>query len=88
MSAGRFITQADLDARSRVVVLGHDVAETLFPNDPYPIGQTIRMSSTAFDVIGVLGEKGGSGFNNADEIVIIPLTTAQTRLFKVESRPR
>ncbi len=85
VTAGRFINQADLDSRLRVVVLGHAVADTLFPNDPYPIGQTVRIASTAFDVIGVLGEKGGSGFNNADEILIIPLTTAQTRLYRAAS---
>ncbi len=83
IAAGRFITTEDQTARARVAVLGHTVAEALFPNDPYPIGQTIRVNSTAFDVVGVLAEKGGSGFNNADDLVIVPLSTAQTRLFKV-----
>jgi putative ABC transport system permease protein len=83
MASGRFITKEDSDTRARVVVLGDTVAQTLFPNDPYPIGQTIRVQNIAFDVVGVLAPKGGSGFNNGDDVALVPLTTAQTRLFSV-----
>jgi putative ABC transport system permease protein len=82
VSVGRSVTQDDIDAMARVAVLGDTVAQTLFPGDAYPIGETIRLNNVAFDVIGVLAQKGGSGMGNADDTILIPLSTAQTRLFK------
>jgi putative ABC transport system permease protein len=81
MATGRFITSEDNSSRARVAVLGDTVATALFPDDPYPIGQTIRVNNIAFDVVGIMAPKGGSGFNNADDTIIVPLETALTRLF-------
>lgn len=81
--AGRFIDQNDVDSLSRVAVLGQDVVNGLFP-DTFPIGQTIRIAGVRFTVIGVLEGLGGGGFGapgtNQDRLIIIPITTAQTRL--------
>jgi putative ABC transport system permease protein len=79
---GDFITEQDLASASRVCVLGPVVAEKLFGSDIYPIGQTIKINRIPFRVIGVLETKGGSGFGNRDDIILVPLTTAVTRLFK------
>jgi putative ABC transport system permease protein len=79
---GRFISAEDVAGRSRVAVLGQTVLEDLFPEDAYPIGQVIKINQVPFKVIGVLEEKGGSGFGgDEDDIIFVPLTTAQTRLF-------
>ena len=80
--AGRFFDQRDLDGLSRVVVLGPTAAERLFPG-VYPIGRTLRIQGVRFEVIGVLNPVGG-GFGppgtDRDSLVLMPLTTAQTRL--------
>ena len=79
---GEFISTQDLESRSRVVVLGQTVVENLFPDNPYPLGETVRINSIAFRVIGVMEEKGGAtNFADQDDVVYVPLTTAQTRLF-------
>ena len=79
--AGAFFTEQDLNANARVAVLGQTVYEALFPDGELPLGETIKIDSTNFRVIGVMEEKGGSGFNDQDDLILIPLTTAQRRLF-------
>jgi putative ABC transport system permease protein len=85
VATGDWITRAEVDSRSSVVVLGDTVAQQLFP-DSDPIGQTVRMSvggrtGTNFRVIGVAQAKGGSGLGNTDDSVYVPITTVMARLF-------
>ncbi|PWH20859.1 MAG: hypothetical protein DDG58_00820 [Ardenticatenia bacterium] len=82
LTLGEFINQEHVNARSRVAVLGAQPAERLFDEGEYPIGQTVKLNDIPFRVIGVLEEKGGGPFGNQDNIVIIPISTAQTRLFR------
>ncbi len=78
---GQFIFQEHVDRRARVAVLGTRVVEQLFEVYEYPIGQMIRINGLPFEVIGVLEEKGLSGFGgDQDNVVLIPISTAQTRL--------
>jgi putative ABC transport system permease protein len=84
--AGEFIRESDMEARSRVAVLGQDVIEELFPDNPYPLGETIKINDVLFRVIGVMEEKGGSSFGSQDEIIFVPLTTMQTRLVSMRSQ--
>ena len=80
---GTFITDADVEERSRVVVIGSDVFGKLFQPNEDPIDQTIRVNNILFRVIGVMEERGaGVGGANLDELVFIPLTTVQDRLFR------
>ncbi len=81
---GAFIDQHELDARSRVVVLGPTVASNLFP-DRDPVGQTVKISVSGrvgenFKVVGVTKAKGASGFGSEDDQVFVPLTTMQQRI--------
>jgi putative ABC transport system permease protein len=85
VATGDWISKAEVDARSSVVVLGDTVAQQLFP-DSDPIGQTVRMSvqgrtGTNFRVIGVAQAKGASGLGNTDDQVYVPITTVMARLF-------
>jgi len=80
LSNGTFITNQHLDALSRVAVLGANTAQTLF-GDADPLGQEIRINRMNFRVIGVLEPRGGSPMLAQDDVVLIPLTTAQRRLF-------
>ena len=83
---GMFIDQEDLNSRARVALLGRTVVEELFPDNPYPLEQTVKINDVPFRVIGVLEEKGGSQMGDEDNTVLVPLTTAQTRLFPSRSR--
>jgi putative ABC transport system permease protein len=77
---GQFISQEDVDQRARVAVLGYEVVQTLFENYGSPLGQSVRVNGIRFEVIGVLPESGQTGFGNPDNTMLVPLSTAQTRL--------
>lgn len=83
MSSGNFITQNDVNSMTKVAVIGPQVVTNLFPNSSNPVGQTFRIKNQTFVVIGVTVSKGGSGFLNQDNMVFIPLTTAQKQVFGV-----
>ncbi len=75
---GRFITEADVNSASRVIVLGPTVAEKLFGNFD-PVGESIRVNRVPFTVIGVLESKGSSFGTDNDDIAIVPISTARQR---------
>jgi putative ABC transport system permease protein len=60
-----------------VAVLGPTVRDDLFGEEANPVGQTIRINGIQFNVIGVTATKGGTGFGSSDDMIFIPLTTAQ-----------
>ena len=83
VQAGSFITNEDLESRSRVAVIGTTVAGNLFAA-LNPIGQSVRINNAPFTVVGVLESKGQSGGGqDQDDVVIIPLTTAQERMMGI-----
>lgn len=84
MTSGTFITDAQVSASSKVAILGPTTAEDLFGVGVDPVGQTIRIGGKNFQVIGVTKSKGGSGMNNTDDRIYIPLTTAQKQIFGVK----
>ena len=86
LELGDGLTENDMDTQARVAVLGANVADDLFPDDEFPIGKTIKIRGVQYEVIGVLKSKGGVGFLNEDELVYVPFTTAQSRLFRVHTR--
>jgi putative ABC transport system permease protein len=81
VETGSFLSDADVNTRSRVAVLGSDAYEKLFEEGAYPIGQTIKINRIPFRVVGVLESQGVSNFGGMDNTVYVPLTTAQTRLY-------
>ena len=78
---GTFIGDEDMRSRARVAVLGQSVLKELFPSGVNPIGQIVKINRVPFRVIGVMEEKGVSSFSDDNDVVFVPLTTAQTRLF-------
>jgi len=80
LSAGRFFNQTDNKTMNAVCVIGSTVAQNLFERGANPIGQTIRINNIGFQVIGVLEEKGSSGWQNPDDQILAPLNTVQKRL--------
>lgn len=83
MENGQFISQFDLDAQRQVAVLGKQVATDIFGEESNPTGKIIRINNKTFTIIGVTQSKGGTGFFNQDDVVYIPLTTAQKNIFGV-----
>lgn len=76
---GAFFTERDIRARSKVAVLGKDVADHLFP-DQNPVGEKIRIRNTPFKVIGVLTEKGQGPRGSEDDVILCPSTTVLHRM--------
>ncbi len=80
VSDGRFVDESDVLTSARVAVLGQTTREDLFDEGIDPVGQTIRINGIPFRVIGVMEERGGSSFGDENEVVYVPISTAQTRL--------
>jgi putative ABC transport system permease protein len=76
---GTFFDDAAQRARARVAVIGTTVIEQVF-GDEDPIGKVIRVNRVAFTVIGTIKKRGGTGWMDPDDMVIVPLSTAQGRL--------
>lgn len=74
---GSFISSQDVSNRSKVAVIGPTVRDDLFGQDAEGVGQTIRINGIEFRVIGITVSKGGTGFNNQDDMVYIPFSSAQ-----------
>jgi putative ABC transport system permease protein len=86
---GAFISDQDVSSAARVAVLGTTVVERLFGDKSLnPIGQTVLINERVFTVIGVMEEQGGgAGFiGDQNEVVYIPISTAQTRLARARAR--
>ena len=83
IASGNFITQRDVEVMNKVAVLGPQVVTDLFGEGANPIGQSIRAGGQTLKIIGVTQAKGGSGFQNQDDMVFVPLTTAQKQLFGI-----
>ena len=74
---GSFITEQNTRSLSKVAVLGPTTRDDLFGEGVNPVGQTIRINRMDFKVIGVTKSKGGTGFGSQDDMIFIPLSTAQ-----------
>ncbi|MBC8042440.1 MAG: ABC transporter permease [Rhizobacter sp.] len=77
---GRYFTDQELKEARTVAVIGPTVAQNLFDAGQDPLGKTIRLKNINFEIIGVLEEKGQSGFQNLDDQVLVPLSTMQKRV--------
>ena len=81
VSSGRFLTDQDVRSSTKVAVIGETVAYELF-GSANPVGEIIRIKKVPFQVVGVLAPKGQSAFgSDQDDVIFVPVTTAQKRLF-------
>ncbi len=80
IAEGEAFTDADEASAALVCDIGQTVARNLFPNTD-PVGQTILIRNVPFTVKGVLAAKGSNGFQDQDDIILMPYETAQIRLF-------
>lgn len=85
---GRILNDRDLISRGRVAVIGKTVADSLFP-EGNPVGKIMRIKKAPFQVVGVLKSKGqGSMGMDQDDVVYVPLTTAQNRMMGITNVQR
>ncbi|HUO75657.1 MAG TPA: ABC transporter permease [Candidatus Paceibacterota bacterium] len=77
---GSFFTDAQVQSGARVAILGPTTRDDLFGAGSEAVGETIRINSTEFTVIGVTVAKGGTGFGSQDDMIYVPITTAQRYL--------
>jgi putative ABC transport system permease protein len=80
IAEGDFISDDQVSSVASVVVLGSNVALSLFPNGD-GLGQVVRINRQSFQVIGILKSQGGTGFGSLDDSAMVPLSTAQRKLF-------
>ncbi len=85
---GEFITEEHELGHASVALVGVDVADKIFGRRDGLVGENIRIDGQSFRVIGVLAPKGGGAFGSEDDRVVIPFTTAQTRLLHRAGRDR
>ncbi|KAA0207031.1 FtsX-like permease family protein [Candidatus Uhrbacteria bacterium] len=91
VARGRFLSDEDVDARSRTIVLGHLLARRLFGVED-PIGKQVRISRRNFRVVGVLEPSGARYLINLDDLVYIPTTAAmdlynRDHIFRIIFKP-
>jgi putative ABC transport system permease protein len=80
VSSGTFFTDADLRGMRKVAVIGNTVAQNLYPGTD-PVGAQLQIRNVPFEIVGVLAAKGqNAGGQDQDDVVIVPYTTAQSRL--------
>ena len=81
LESGYPFTDSDVRGATRVVVLGQTIAQNLF-GDEDPLGKTIRIKNSPYLVVGILAKKGQSlDGRDQDDTAIVPISTAQTKLF-------
>jgi macrolide transport system ATP-binding/permease protein len=78
-TTGSFFKDEEVRMRARVALLGTTVVTQLF-GDSDPMGAIIRINRITFKVIGILPQKGATGWRDQDDVVIMPVTTAMYRL--------
>jgi len=82
VARGNFFTRRDVRSYAPVAVLGQTVARLLFPAGEDPVGRFVLIKNVPFEIIGVMSEKGASNWGtDQDDVIFVPLTTAQVRLF-------
>lgn len=80
LASGQMFDEAAADSGRKVAVLGQTVVDNLFGEGVDPVGQRIRVGPIPFTVVGVLTPKGQSGFQDQDDIVVVPLDAARSRI--------
>jgi putative ABC transport system permease protein len=82
VSEGAIFSDQQVNIHARVVVIGADLATTLFGRTTNLTGQEMRINGQTFTIIGVLQSKGGTSLGSSDNQAVIPLTTARDRVIR------
>ena len=77
MNIGSFFSDQQQKTSAKVAILGPTTRNDLFGVNANPVGQSVKIRNVDFQVVGVTESKGGSGFNNPDSNIFVPLSSAQ-----------
>ncbi|MDP9254982.1 MAG: ABC transporter permease [Actinomycetota bacterium] len=77
IAGGRAITDKDVTSHARVIDIGQTIASALFTSGQNPLGQTVKLGSASFTIVGVLAPKGTTGNVDSDAVVIAPYTAVE-----------
>jgi len=78
LEAGRLITEEDIENKEKVIVLGSNIIEELFPEVKEIVGKSVKIQSKTFEIIGIIKETGRSfGKSSIDDTIFAPNTTAE-----------
>jgi putative ABC transport system permease protein len=80
VDTGSFFSDLQIKSSAKVAVLGPTTRDDLFGNGVNPIGQSVKINNIEFRVVGMTQSKGGTGFNNPDDAIYVPYSTAQSYL--------
>ncbi len=83
IAQGRAFTEGEDNSLAQVAVLGYEIAQDLF-GDSDPLGQNIRVGTNNFNVIGVYEKRGGLGTMGDDQLLYVPIQTAQKKLLGID----
>ncbi|HRO80684.1 MAG TPA: ABC transporter permease [Alicycliphilus denitrificans] len=85
---GRYYTEAEDRGLAPLVVLGHKAHRHFFPDTPDPLGRQLIIGNSAFEVIGVMSERGAeSGAQDYDDMVFIPYRSGRARVYQAQTQP-
>jgi len=79
LAEGSWFTNAQESSHSRVVVVGPTVVSSLFGGQD-PVGDTVQVNGTSYQIVGVTASKGSNGTSNQDDVGVAPLTAVQDTL--------
>jgi putative ABC transport system permease protein len=85
LTEGSFISQDQVLGQASVAVIGPTIADKLLGRHDGVVGETIRLNGQPFRVVGVLASKGGGMFGSQDTNIIVPFSTAQSRLIHLSA---
>ena len=80
LDAGRYFTAAEVAAGARVALIGSSVRRELYADGADPTGEVLRVNNVPLEIIGMLSTRGQAGGGDADDVIVVPLTTARSRL--------
>ncbi len=80
LAAGRYFSAEEVASGARLAIIGSSVRRELFADGTDPSGELLRINNIPFEIIGALSTRGQAGGNDADDVIIVPLTTARSRL--------
>ncbi|MEG0412474.1 MAG: ABC transporter permease, partial [Comamonas sp.] len=88
VALGRYYTDAEDQDLAPLVVLGHKARLHFFPDEPHPLGRQLIIGNSAFEVIGVMSERGAdSGAQDYDDMVFIPYRSGRARVYQSQTQP-
>ena len=89
VNEGEMFTDTDIKSSAKVCILGQTVVDNLFPDGSDPVGKVVRFNAIPFRVVGVLKKKGYNSMGmDQDDVVYVPLTTAQNRMMGITNVQR